>query len=41
MASLKAAGLPTLEGKWYFIGPFDNANNDGFETAYPPRRKST
>jgi hypothetical protein len=38
LASLKEAGLPTLEGKWYYIGPFDNTENAGFDTAYPPER---
>lgn len=36
LATLKASGFPTLEGPWYFIGPFDNSNGKGFDTAYPP-----
>jgi hypothetical protein len=39
VASLKASGLPTLEGKWYVIGPFDNTENIGFDTPYPPERE--
>src|SRR6266566_379041 len=32
-----AAG-PKL-GKWYVIGPFDNAGGSGFEIAYPPEKE--
>jgi hypothetical protein len=39
LASLKASGLPTLDGKWYYVGPFDNTENAGFDTAYPPERE--
>src|SRR3954465_13157196 len=39
LASLKASGLPTLEGKWHYIGPFDNTDNLGFDTAYPPEKE--
>ncbi|HJT76837.1 MAG TPA: hypothetical protein VJ739_06505, partial [Gemmataceae bacterium] len=39
VASLRAAGLPTLEGKWYYIGPFDNTDNEGFDAVYPPERE--
>ncbi len=39
LASLRAADLPTLEGKWYFVGPFDNTESAGFDTAYPPERE--
>jgi hypothetical protein len=39
LASLKAAGLPTLEGGWSVIGPFDNADNRGVEAAYPPEKE--
>ena len=35
-ASLKAAGLPTLEGDWHYIGPFDNA---GIDAAAPPEKE--
>ena len=31
-ASLKAAGLPNLEGDWRYIGPFDNAGIDAVAT---------
>jgi glucose/arabinose dehydrogenase len=39
VASLKASGLPALDGKWYYIGPFDNADGDGFDHAYPPEKE--
>src|SRR5262249_20868414 len=39
LATLKAAGLPTLQGKWHYIGPFDNADGLGFERVYPPERE--
>jgi hypothetical protein len=38
-ATLAGYGLPTLEGKWYYAGPFDNANKVGLDTAYPPETK--
>jgi serine/threonine protein kinase len=37
----KPAPLPaglTL-GDWYYIGPFDNSNNNGFNTEYPPEKE--
>jgi hypothetical protein len=39
LASLKASGLPTLRGKWYYIGPFDNTGNTGLDTPYPPEKE--
>src|SRR5262245_45575173 len=39
LASLKESGLPTLEGKWYYIGPFDGGDAQGFDTAYPPEKE--
>jgi hypothetical protein len=39
LASIKASGLPTLQGKWYYLGPFDNTGGKGFETAYPPEKE--
>jgi hypothetical protein len=39
VASLKEAGLPALDGKWYALGPFDNTANQGFDTAYPPEKE--
>jgi hypothetical protein len=39
LASLKASGLPTLQGKWYVIGPFDNTDGEGFDTVYPPEKE--
>jgi serine/threonine protein kinase len=38
LATLKANHLPTLEDHWFYIGPFDNANKKGFNTAYPPEK---
>jgi hypothetical protein len=38
-ATLAAFGLPNLEGKWYYIGPFDNTEKVGFDTEYPPEKK--
>jgi hypothetical protein len=38
-ATLAAFGLPNLEGVWYHIGPFDNTDNNGFDTPYPPEKK--
>jgi hypothetical protein len=34
-AALPAAGAPK-PGAWYYIGPFDNPDGKGFDTAYPP-----
>lgn len=39
LATLKANGLPTLEGKWYSIGPFDNTDEKGFAEAFPPEKE--
>lgn len=39
LASLKASGLPTLQGVWYVIGPFDNPNGLGFDQVYPPEKE--
>ncbi len=39
LATLKLNGLPNLEGKWYFIGPFDNGDKRGFATVYPPEKE--
>jgi serine/threonine-protein kinase len=38
LATLRASGLPTLEGKWYYLGPFDNTDNQGFARVYPPEQ---
>ena len=35
---MQANHLPTLEGKWYVIGPFDNKDRKGFEAVYPPEK---
>jgi hypothetical protein len=37
-AVLASAGLPTLEGKWYYAGPFDSATREGIEAKFPPER---
>ncbi len=39
VATLKASGLPALDGKWYYIGPFDNADGIGHEFVYPPEKE--
>src|SRR2546421_12448226 len=38
LATLKAAGLPTLQGRWFYAGPFDNENGAGFDAVYPPEK---
>lgn len=38
-ATLKSHGLPDLEGRWHYAGPFDNTNKAGFDFAYPPEKK--
>ncbi len=37
-ATLASHGLPNLDGKWYYAGPFDNTDNVGFDKAYPPEK---
>lgn len=37
-ATLASFGLPTLQGPWHSAGPFDNADNAGFDAAYPPEK---
>ena len=39
LATLKASGLPTLEGTWHFIGPFAWPNEEAFDTAHPPEQE--
>jgi serine/threonine-protein kinase len=40
LATLKANGLPTLEGPWHIIGPFDSDHHDsGFDKVYPPEKE--
>jgi hypothetical protein len=39
VASLRAAGLPALDGPWHYIGPFDNSGGEGYDTPYPPERE--
>src|SRR5687768_14208213 len=36
VASLKASGVPALEGPWHVIGPFDYRN---FEQSDPPEKE--
>jgi hypothetical protein len=38
-ATLASHGLPNLEGKWYYAGPFDNTGGSGFDYAFPPEKK--
>ena len=37
-ATLASHGLPNLEGKWYYAGPFDNTEGAGFDFVYPPEK---
>jgi hypothetical protein len=39
LVTMKSFGYPTLEGKWYWIGYFENADNKGFDTVYPPEKE--
>src|SRR5438034_8794771 len=39
LASLQASGMPTLQGKWQYLGPFDNADGKGFDAVYPPEKE--
>src|SRR5438552_13355 len=39
VASLRATGLPAFDGKWHYLGPFDNSDNKGFDTVYPPEKE--
>jgi serine/threonine-protein kinase len=36
LATLERNGYPTLQGKWHYIGPFDNPGGKGFDTKYLP-----
>lgn len=36
LATLKASGLPSLEGTWYTAAPFDHNDRKGFAAVYPP-----
>jgi glucose/arabinose dehydrogenase len=38
-ATLSATGLPKLATSWWYIGPFDNTDGQGFETVYPPEKE--
>jgi hypothetical protein len=39
LALFKSAGMPTLEGRWHYIGPFDNSEKVGYDTVYPPEKE--
>lgn len=39
IATLDSFGLPTLEGQWYYAGPFDNTDKVGFDKEYPPEKR--
>src|SRR5438128_2405749 len=39
LATLRANGLPTLEGTWHSIGPFNNSRPEDFDTPYPPEKE--
>jgi hypothetical protein len=38
LATLRANGVPTLEGRWYCIGPFAATANEPGATVHPPER---
>jgi Glucose / Sorbosone dehydrogenase len=38
-ATLASFGMPNLEGKWYYAGPFDNAYGNGFDAQYAPEKE--
>lgn len=40
-ATLASFGIPNLEGKWHYAGPFDNTDDFGFDTVYPPEKEKT
>ena len=31
--------MPDLQGKWHYLGPFDNTDNRGFNAEYPPEKE--
>jgi len=39
LETLKQNGYPALEGKWYYIGPFENHEKKGFAAEYPPEKE--
>jgi len=39
LATLEANGRPSLQGKWHFIGPFDDLRGAGFHAVYPPEQE--
>jgi hypothetical protein len=39
LATLAANYLSVLDGKWYYIGPFDNTDKKGFRAEYPPEKE--
>ncbi|MBL8794219.1 MAG: serine/threonine protein kinase [Planctomycetia bacterium] len=39
LATLQQNGYPTLDGKWYYIGPFANHERNGFAAVYPPEQE--
>ena len=38
-ATLASFGLPNLDGKWYFAGPFDNPARTGIDVKYSPEKE--
>jgi len=34
LAAMRSNGFPTLEGKWHYVGPFDNTDRKGFAASY-------
>ena len=37
-ATLASHGMPNLDGKWYYAGPFDGGDGAGIDTAFPPEK---
>jgi len=38
-ATFAASGLPAFDGKWHYLGPFNNTDRKGFATVYPPEKE--
>jgi len=39
IATLNSFGMPSLEGKWYFAGPFDNVDRKAVDTVFAPEKE--
>jgi len=40
LAILNKAQLPSLQGGWMWVGPFDNAEDAGFDREFPPEKET-